>query len=158
MATTKKDKLFKDIKVDYNFSLSVGFLNKKNRGAPVYGKLTNFAGGLAVKRGTGGDSVDTYKVLESLIKGGRDVLNTPFEKKTDDLKRLEEFFSKPDKKNSTWKKRLINFGKSIIRKPMQLGRYKRESKNTVKQKGFSRPTILTGQLAESSEAIFNDKK
>jgi hypothetical protein len=144
----------KDFVKKYKFSVKVGWFEEKAHRYPKHPReIGSYGGGQTRKAGKKG-KINNLEVLGYLIKGGRDVLNSPFKKNNKERKKLIDYILNPLNRTSSAEKRIINLSKSFIMVPMMKGKYKSEKPTTIKQKGFSRPTVDTGQLVKGVGARY----
>jgi hypothetical protein len=148
----------KDFVKKYKFSVKVGWFEEKAHRYPKRPReLGSYGGGETRKTGKMG-KINNQEVLKFLIDGGRDVLNSPFKRKVKEREKLVHYIMNPINRTSSSIKRIINLSKSFIMVPMMKGQYKAEKPATVKQKGFSRPSIDTGQLVKGVNARYEKNR
>lgn len=94
-----------------------------------------------------------FDVVEALEKGGRRVFSKPSESyETKEFRAVLDILAMGKEIIKKGEVKLRNLASSIFVKPMIRGEYRKESQGWLVTKGFSRPTILTGQTLERISA------
>lgn len=93
-----------------------------------------------------------YEVIGRLEKGGRPVFSRPLDERKKLVNIFWDSYFHNIPKGKGGHKEVRQNAKNIFQIPMLKGWFKHESSRYRKKKGFSRPSILTGQTAISIEA------
>jgi hypothetical protein len=134
------------------YTYRLGVDNKQHKGAkPRSAGLKSFAGGPARKTGQP-EGISIAQIAQDLIiVAGVNYWTEPFKKKSQDIvKFTDAFFKLMFDKTSV--RRGENLLQAVVRNPILLGVYGKNSKVTAQIKGFNRLMIDTGQFFSAIEA------
>lgn len=143
-----------------NYDMTVGILKDGKHYLPKQPReLKNYAGGEVRKidRNAIGPVLNISTVSKKMRQYlGFNYLREPFTESTSDVTRfLATFFNYAFGRSTS--RRLENTLQAVVRNPILRGEYYIESERTIKEKGFSRPMIDTGQLFQSIKAEVKKK-
>lgn len=136
----------------YSKILRAGWLEDDKRYLPdwdIFGRLGN---GMVVKKSR---KIDPDITIKNVV-GELEMKKRPiFSKPANDKRKINDiikFIANAGYDKNVSVKKLFNLGKAIFMIPMLKGVYKKESKVWREEKGFSRPTIFTGQTVNAIKA------
>jgi hypothetical protein len=140
------------------YDFDVGVLQNKPHKKAIYGSHKSFAGGPARRVGQAGKS-KTVRGVSHWFRLRTNYLRAPFHesRRGDDIiKFTKEFFKYAFGRSQ--EKRLRNLMQAIVRNPILRREYGPNKMSTVRNKGFDRYGIDTGQLFKNITAKVNRKK
>lgn len=136
-----------------NYNFEVGILQNAPKKLPKKGATKSFAGLQIAGVGKSSPRVSLAEVAE-YTDNNFGWLKKPFAKteNKDVLKVVNEIASQIFGKKSLDNKRLENAVQAVIRNPILRGDYGSNAPRTIKQKGFDKLGIWTGQMFKATKA------
>lgn len=141
------------------FSFDVGILEDGPHYKPVWDSEKTFAGGPARRQSKKLSSAHSLSILSLNIRTmlGVNYLSEPFKKRSSEIIKFTNAFFKLAFATTpgTYKRRCENLIQAVVRNPILLGAYGRNSRAWARAKGFNRKLIDTGQFFKAIKGRVN---